>query len=91
MAKKEIKRYCDTQYCVMVPVYYENEPRPSWRIVFKGTSEECKKELSLFPDFLNATFEENAENRNNMRKEYLFYLSIGKTKKAEKIKLQYGF
>ena len=91
MAKKEIKKYLDSQYCVVVPVYYENEKSPAWRKMYVGSLEECEKEFDLYPDFLSATFEENAENRKNRRAEYLFLLSIGKKKQAEKIREQFDF
>lgn len=88
--KKIIVQYNHSEkYWILIPVYYENETQPAWRLVFSGTKEECKKEFYSFPDYMIATPEENKRNRENKRKEYLFLLEIGKTAAAAAIKNQY--
>ena len=89
--KKEISKYIDNQYIILIPVYYENEKAPAWRTVYKGTKKECKKKFSVFPDSLKATPEENKENRRNKLKELLFLESIGRKQKADQIRKQYNF
>ena len=92
MDKKKIFNYFSKEnYCILVPVYYDFEEKPAWRRVFVGSKEECKKAFSNYPDFLNASGEENAQMRKNRLQEYLFLLSIGKNAQAEKIKVQYNF
>ena len=93
--KMEIKRitnYCSKEnYCILIPVYYECENAPSWRKVFTGTKNECKKAFENYPEYLKATNDENRANRQNKMQEYLFLLSINKKKQAEQIKMQYNF
>lgn len=90
--KKEIVNYNNTStYLIMIPVFYENESNPAWRIVYKGTKKECEKEFYSFPDSLKATPEENKENRKNKLKELLFLESIGRKQKADQIRKQYNF
>ena len=92
MENKKIVSYCSREsYCILIPVYYEFEEKPAWRRVFVGSKEECEKVFSNYPDSLNASNEENIQNRKNKIQEYLFLLSIGKNAKAEKIKIQYNF
>ena len=92
MERKRITNYCSKEnYCILIPVYYEFEEKPAWRRVFIGSKEECEKAFSNYPDCLNASSEENAQNRKNKIQEYLFFLSIGKNAQAEKIKAQYNF
>ena len=89
-ANKKIVSYLENNtFCVLVPVYYEYEDKPAWRKMLIGSLEECKKQFELYPDYMHATFEENKKHRENKRKEYLLFLSIGKTATAEKIKKQY--
>lgn len=90
MERKKITRYLATNYCILVPVYYENEKRPAWRKVFEGNHKECENNFSNFPDFIMATNDENRENRQNKIKEFIFLQSIGKYIEAEKIKNQYN-
>ena len=85
---KEIIKY-DEQFCIVIPKYYEFENRPSWVVAYRGNFGECKNVFGNCPDLLTATFEENANNRHMKRQEYLFLLSIGKKKEADKIKKQY--
>ena len=89
--KKEISKYIDNQYIIIIPVYYENETAPAWRKVYKGTLSDCRKEFFSFPDSLKATPEENKENRKNKLKELLFLESIGRKQKADQIRKQYNF
>lgn len=89
MHKKMVKHNND--FCILVPVFYDHEEKPSWRKYFVGTLEKCNELFPSAPDFLNATYEENRENREWKRKEYTFLLSIGKVQKAEKIRAQYCF
>lgn len=92
MESKKLVQYCNSNtYVVLVPVYYEHENIPAWRKVFKGNIEECKNIFDTFPDHMIASFEENKENRKWKMQEYLFLLSINKTKKAMEIKKQYNF
>ena len=92
MKTKKICNYLSKEnYCILIPVYYEFEVAPAWRRVFVGSKEECKKAFSNYPDCLNASSEENTQNRKNKIQEYLFLLSIGKNAQAEKIKAQYNF
>ena len=92
MEGKKIVSYCSKEnYCILIPVYYEFEEKPAWRRVFTGSKEECEKAFENYPDSLNASNEENIQNRKNKIQEYLFLLSIGKNAKAEKIKMQYNF
>lgn len=88
---KEIKKYCDSGFCVLVPVWYDNELTPAWRIVYKGTLEECKKEFGSYPNYMFASYEENATARKWKLKEMLFCREIGNIKRANAIKTQYGF
>ena len=93
--KMEIKRitnYCSKEnYCILIPVYYECENAPSWRKVFTGTKNECKKAFENYPEYLKATNDENRANRQNKMQEYIFLLSINKKKQAEQIRMQYNF
>ena len=92
MESKKIVSYCSKEsYCILIPVYYEFEEKPTWRRVFVGSKEECEKVLSNYPDSLNASNEENIQNRKNKMQEYLFLLSIKKIKDAEKIKKAFNF
>lgn len=87
--KKEILSYLDS-FVIVVPVYYENEQDPAWRKVFIGTKQECEESFNSFPDSVNATIEENRQNREWKVQEYLLLVSLGKTKKANAIKKQYN-
>lgn len=92
MKKKEILQYLEKEnFCIIIPVYYECESLPAWRVVYTGTKEECKRHFEAYPDFLKATNEENNENRRRKKIQYLFFLEIGKKKEAEKIRIAYGF
>lgn len=92
MEKKKIFNYLSKEtYCILVPVYYDFEEKPAWRRVFVGSKEECEKAFSNYPDFLNASIEENAQHMKSRMQEYLFLLSIGKNAQAEKIKAQCNF
>ena len=89
---KFIGTYCDTgNYCVLIPVYYENESRPAWRKYFIGTYEEAQAVFTSAPDFLKATPEEEKNNRHWKMQEYLFLLERGNKKEAAAIKAQYKF
>ena len=89
---KKIVNYNNTNtYLIMIPVFYENESKPAWRKVYKGSLIECKKAFSDFPDSLKATPEENNENRRYKLKELLFLESIGRKQKADQIRKQYNF
>lgn len=78
-------------FCIIVPKYYKCEAKPSNCIVFVGSLEECKKEISNLPDYFIANMEEETEMRKINRTAYEFYLSIGKKKYAEKNKLAHSF
>ena len=92
MERKRITNYCSKEnYCILIPVYYECENAPSWRKVFTGTKNECKKIFENYPEYLKATNDENRANRQNKMQEYLFLLSINKKKQAEQIRMQYNF
>lgn len=92
MKTKELTTYLNNYtFCVLVPVYYENEARPAWRKYFIGSKEEAREAFKAAPDYLNATPEENAQNRQWKIKEYLFLMDIGKKKEAAAIKEQYHF
>lgn len=88
MESKKISRYLATNYSVLIPVYYELESRPAWRVVFTGTYKECEKAFCNYPDFLRATAEENKKNKENKIKELIFLESIKKYKDAEEIRKQ---
>lgn len=89
--KKKIVNYCNECYAIMLPVYYEFEEKPAWRIVFIGSEKKCRENYELYPDFIFATYEENLKNRKNKKAEYLHLLAINKRKEAEKIKKTYNF
>ena len=90
--KSRITKYLnDGLYCVLVPVYYDNETRPAWKKHFIGTPEECKKALQAAPDYLNATPAENNEMRYYRRLEYIQLLKHGKTAEAAAINKLYHF
>ena len=92
MERKRITNYCSKEnYCILIPVYYECENAPSWRKVFTGTKNECKKAFENYPEYLKATNDENRVNRQNKMQEYIFLLSINKKKQAEQIRMQYNF
>ena len=92
MERKRITNYCSKEnYCILIPVYYECENAPSWRKVFTGTKNECKKAFENYPEYLKATNDENRANRQNKMQECLFLLSINKKKQAEQIRMQYNF
>ena len=91
--KKKICEYGSSGevFLILLPVFYENETRPAWRKVFKGSAKECKEVFSSFPDSLKATPEENREMKQSRLKEMIFLQSIGRHAAAEKIKMQYHF
>ena len=92
MESKKIVSYCSKEsYCILIPVYYEFEEKHERKKEIDSRKEECEKVFSNYPDSLNASNEENIQNRKNKIQEYLFLLSIGKNEKAEKIKMQYNF
>ena len=78
-------------YCVLIPVYYDNEPAPAWRKYFTGPLPECEEVLKAAPEYLNASPEENAKNRHYKRLEYLQLLEHGKKAEAAAIKAIYKF
>ena len=78
-------------YLILIPVYYENETEPSWRTVYKGTKAECESIFDQYPDRMTATPEENKTARRWKYKEMEFLYSIGKNRKADRIKKQYNF
>ena len=78
-------------YVIMTPVFYEHEAKPAWRKVFSGTLEECKQNITLYPESLRATAEENAANRKWKHREMQFLHETGKHAKAEQIRKQYHF
>lgn len=80
-----------SRYIILVPVFYEFENCPAWKIVYGGTKTECEKEFDSFPNTLKASADENAQNRKWKMKEMLFCQSIGHNKKADAIKKQYHF
>lgn len=88
-AKKIVKNHADGNYCLLIPVYYEYENKPAWRIARRGTLLEVQSAFDLFPEYLMASNDENLKNRQNKRQEFLFLLEIGKKKEAEKIQRQY--
>ena len=88
--KKIINYNGGDQFVITIPVYYECENKPAWRKVFKGTFDECKNNFDSFPDYLHATYEENKQNIEWKRREYMFLLSINKIKKAMEMKKQYN-
>ena len=87
---KELKKYCDNAFCVLVPVWYDNETKPAWRRIFTGTKKECDSVFASAPDHIIASYEENRRNRENKLKELIFYRSIGQNKKAAAIASQYN-
>lgn len=89
MTKKIFNFINNERYCILIPVLYEYEDKPSWKMVFVGTKEECEKALPDYPNSVQATYEENRQNREWKRQEYLSLLSHGKKKEAEAIKIQY--
>lgn len=90
--KKEIVSYNNGyKYLIIIPVFYECENKPSWKTVYSGSFDDCKKAFSMFPDTLQATAEENAKNRYYMRLQADFYQSIGRYSVAQKIRKRYGF
>lgn len=87
---KKIVSYVDSErYCILVPVFYEYEDKPTWKKAFVGSKEECEKAFPDYPDTMQATYEENKQLREWKRQEYLSLLSHGKKKEAEAIKIQY--
>lgn len=93
MEKKEILKYLeDGIFCIMIPVYYECEEKPAWRKVCIGSKEYCESRFNDYPNFYNATAEENREMRECRFREYLFLKEIGKRKKDMlEIQKAYGF
>lgn len=95
MDKKQIVPYkignTISNYVILIPIYYEYEAEPAWRKVFFGTEAECKQNFDAFPDFEYATYEDNKHARICRLEEIKFLASIGKQKKAEQLKIQYGF
>lgn len=90
--KSYITKYLNNgNYCILTPIYYENEARPAWRKYFIGSRAECENMLPAAPEYLNATPEENATNRFYKRQEYLLLLDHGKHKQAAAIKAAYKF
>lgn len=89
--KRIVKYLNDGLYCVLVPVYYEFEKLPAWRKYFIGKKEECVNIFVSVPDYLNATADENKTHKHYIIQEYNFYISIGKTEKANNLKKQYTF
>ena len=87
---KQLCRYND-KYCVLVPVWYDNELTPAWRKWFVGSKSECKAAFDGCPDHLIASYEENKQAREWKLKEMMFCRSIGHNKKADSIAAQYGF
>ena len=90
---KEIVSYLsDDTYCILMPVYYECELKPAWRVEFIGSLEECKERFDDFPDNREATHDENLEMRKNRLQEYLFLKETGRRKEdCKAIKEMYGF
>ena len=87
---KHIVKYLDGgNYAIYVPVFYDYEEKPAWRKVFVGTEIECKNMIDTFPDSIQATPEENINNRRNAMQEYCLLMEVGKRTKANKIKEQY--
>ena len=90
--KKEIVSYLNSNdYAILIPIYYECEEKPALRKVFVGTQEECKKIFNSYPDSMQATYEENKNNRKWKLEEYLLLMSLKNIKKAMEMKRQYGF
>ena len=88
--EKEIIKYLDSgKYAIYIPVFYDYEEKPAWRKMFVGTEQECKNMIDSFPDNLQATPEENANNRKNAMQEYLLLMELGRKTKANQIKEQY--
>jgi hypothetical protein len=87
--KAYITKY-NNSFLVLIPVYYECEPDPAWRKYFTGTKKECENILTAAPDYLNATPDENRQNRHNKILEYNFYMDRGQKEKAAAIKAQYN-
>lgn len=88
--KKEIVKYLDGgKYAIYVPVFYDYEEKPAWRKMFVGTETECKNRMDSFPDSIQATAEENANNRKSALQEYLLLMELGKKTKANQIKEKY--
>lgn len=79
--KKIITQYLEKgTHCILVPVYYDGEEKPAWRNVFVGTYVSCLENLNAFPDYYEATLEQNAEHKRNKAIADEFY------KKRRKIK-----
>lgn len=76
-------------YALMVPVYYDYETRPAWRIAARGSLEDVRKAYEAAPDQMKATEEENRNNRQWKRAEMLLLYDHGKKAAAEAIKKQY--
>lgn len=63
---KQIMQYLEKgTHCILVPVYYDEEEKPAWRNVFVGTYVDCLENFNAFPDYYEATLEQNAEHKRN--------------------------
>lgn len=90
---KRIGKYLDKYtYCIMMPVYYEHEEKPCWRIPIVGSKEYVESRFNDYPDYEKATQEENREMRKARFQEYMYLKSVGRRKAdCQKIKEMYGF
>lgn len=78
-------------YVILTPVYYENENMPAWRTMYRGTLEECERQIDFLPETLEATAEENAEMRKDRFAQMICLYEHGKRARADRIRMQYGF
>lgn len=78
-------------YALMIPVFYDHETRPAWRIETRGSLEDVREAYQAAPEQMKATAEENRNNRNWKRAEMLFLYDHGKREAADAIRKQYNF
>lgn len=88
--KKKILDYCGECFCIIIPVYYEYDIEPAWRVVFKGNKKECENIFNNYPDYMTATTEENRKHKRNIIQEYIFLQDHNK-KEADRLKAKYIF
>lgn len=90
--KTQVKKYLDSGFCTMRPVYYENEARPAWEFLLKSEDRAaCEAIRATFPDARHATPEEERKNRENIAQQIVFYNNIGRREKAAALIKQYNF
>ena len=78
-------------YALMIPIFYEYETKPAWRIAARGSLEEVRKAYETAPEQMKATAEENRNNRQWKRAEMFLLYEHGKFDEANAIRKQYNF